>query len=186
MGIRMAEVYLRRLTRWQAEQQREAVADVYVTAYRGAAGAEYRDRKGFLRRFEQHVHHDGFDMAVADATGLVGCAYGYRLERDGAWWTDFPVEVTPETEELTASGRVFALTELMVLPAHRRRGVATRLGDLLLSRLPKDLVVAGLDRDRDAAGIRELLRTWGWKQLPAAGPGTETSGREVWARGPVR
>lgn len=30
----MAEVFLRRLTRWQAEQQREAVADLYVATYR--------------------------------------------------------------------------------------------------------------------------------------------------------
>ncbi|MEV3860755.1 GNAT family N-acetyltransferase [Streptomyces sp. NPDC050095] len=184
----MAEVYLRRLTRWQAEQQREAVADVYVTAYRGAAGAEYRDRTGFLRVFEQNVRHEGFDMAVADAIGLVGCAYGYRLERDGAWWSDFPVEVTPATEELTASGRVFALTELMVRPAYRRRGVATRLGELLLARLPQDLVVAGVDRDRTGAGagIAELLRAWGWKELPAAGPDAEASRLEVWARWPVR
>lgn len=45
----MAEVRLQRLTRCQAEQQRQAVAHVYVTAYRGAAGAELRDRTGFLR-----------------------------------------------------------------------------------------------------------------------------------------
>lgn len=84
-------------------------------------------------------------MTVADATGLVGCAYGYRPGPDGTWWADFPVEVTPQAEELTASGHVFALTALTVLPAHRRRGVATRLGDLLLSRHPEGLVVASLD-----------------------------------------
>ncbi|MEB8336862.1 GNAT family N-acetyltransferase [Streptomyces endophyticus] len=182
----MAEAYLRRFTRWQADQQREAVADVYMTAYRDAAGAEYRDRAGFLRRFEQHVRHDGFDMAVADASGLVGCAYGFRLEPDGAWWADFPVEAPPRTSELAASGRVFVLTEVMVQPAHRRHGVATRLGDLLLSRHAQDLVVAGVDLDRTTTGIRELLRAWGWKQLPVTGPGVGASGREAWARGPLR
>ncbi|MER5440143.1 hypothetical protein [Streptomyces sp. NPDC002790] len=182
----MDEVYLRRLTRWQAEQQREGIADVYVTAYRGAAGAEYRDRASFLGRFEQHVRHDGFDMTVADAPGLVGCAYGYRLERDGAWWADLPVEVTRQTEELAASGRVFALAELMVLSGHRRHGVATRLGDLLLSRHTQDLVVAGVGGNRRAAGVGQLLRAWGWKELPASGPGAGESGREVWARGPLR
>ncbi|MGD6744301.1 GNAT family N-acetyltransferase [Streptomyces sp. BH106] len=182
----MDEVYLRRLSRWQAEQQREEVADVYVAAYRAAAGSEYRDRTSFLRRFEQHVRHDGFDMVVADSPGVVGCAYGYRMERDGAWWADFPVEVTRQTEELTASGRVFVLTQLMVLPAHRHRGVATRLGDLLFSRHTQDLVVAGVDADRRAAGVGQLLRAWGWKALPASGPGAEESGREVWTRGPLR
>ncbi|MER5946599.1 hypothetical protein ABT127_11095 [Streptomyces sp. NPDC001904] len=187
----MAEVYLRRLTRWQAEQQRQDVADMYVTAYRGAAGAEYSDRGGFLRRFERNVGHDGFDMTVADASGLVGCGYGYRLDRDGAWWADYPVEVSPQTEELTASGRVFALTELMVLPGYRRQGVATRLGELLLSRHSHDLVVAGVDPDVASAGFRDLLRAWGWKELPVSRPGTTTGStdrerREVWARGPVQ
>ncbi len=186
MGVRMAEVYLRRLTRWQAEQQREAVADLYVTAYRGAAGAEFRDRTEFLHRFQQHMQHDGFDMAVADATGLVGCAYGYRLERDGAWWAGFPVEVTPRIEELTASGRVFALAELMVLPAHRRRGVATRMGELLLSRHPEDLVVAGLDPGTSTAGIGRLLSAWGWDGLRSTGTDPQEPDREVWVRRPVR
>lgn len=40
----MAEVFLRRLTRWQAEAQREAVADLYVEAYRGPSGEEFRER----------------------------------------------------------------------------------------------------------------------------------------------
>ncbi|MBC9714607.1 GNAT family N-acetyltransferase [Streptomyces sp. TRM66268-LWL] len=176
----MPEVYLRRLTRWQAEQQREAVADLYVTAYRGAAGDEFRDRTGFLQRFERHVQRDGFDMAVADASGLAGCVYGYLPKRDGRWWADYPVEVTPRAEELTASGRVFVLAELMVLPAHRRRGVATRLGELLLARHPSDLVVTGLAPERGTAAVREVLRTWGWKELPRTGDG---GGREVWARG---
>lgn len=182
----MAEVYLRRLTRWQAEQQRAVVADLYVTAYRTAAGAEYRDREEFLRLFAQQAQHDGFDMVVADAVGLVGCAYGHRLERDGAWWADFPVEVTPQTEELTASGRVFVLAELMVLPGYRRRRVATRLGELLLSRHPLDLVVAGVGPDRVEGGIRDLLRAWGWKELPASGPGAKASRSVVWAREPMR
>ncbi|MFE6776513.1 GNAT family N-acetyltransferase [Streptomyces sp. NPDC057702] len=39
----MAEVFLRRLTRWQAEQQREAVADLYVTAYREPPGVGTAD-----------------------------------------------------------------------------------------------------------------------------------------------
>ncbi|CAM5517084.1 GNAT family N-acetyltransferase OS=Streptomyces alboniger OX=132473 GN=CP975_18760 PE=4 SV=1 [Streptomyces alboniger] len=35
----MTEVFLRRLSRWQAEQQREAVAGLYVEAYREMAAA---------------------------------------------------------------------------------------------------------------------------------------------------
>ncbi|WP_192583527.1 GNAT family N-acetyltransferase [Streptomyces albicerus] len=181
----MAEVYLRRLSRWQAEQQRSAVADVYVTAYRGAAGAEYRDRQGFLSRFEQHVQRPGFDMVVADAGGLVGCAYGFRVDRTGEWWSGFGGELPTDIEELTASGRTFLLAELMVLPAHRRLGIATLLGKRLLSRLDADLVVAAVERPDDSGGddsggddgdsgprsaAEETLRAWGWSRLGVLDP----------------
>ncbi|MGW6011397.1 GNAT family N-acetyltransferase [Streptomyces sp. NPDC055210] len=192
----MAEVYLRRLSRWQAEQQRDAVADVYVGAYRGAAGAEHRDRQGFLHRLEQHVQHTGFDMMVADTAGTVGCAYGFRVPRTGEWWSDFQGELPTDIEELTASGRTFLLAELMVLPVHRRRGIATRLVERLLIRLDADLVVAatgratdhpsgnpsggpsggsgdGADGDGGSPGAAaEAFRAWGWSRFGVLGPHT--------------
>ncbi|MFD3378540.1 MULTISPECIES: hypothetical protein [unclassified Streptomyces] len=194
----MTEVYLRRLSRWQAEQQRAAVADVYVTAYRGAAGAEYRDRQGFLDRFEQHVQRTGFDMMVADAGGLAGCAYGFRVERTGEWWSDFRGELPTDIEELTASGRTFLIAELMVLPAHRRNGVATLLGERLLARLEADLVVAAVDLERPGSGeagdggsrpanaAQETVRAWGWSKLGLLAPHSPTAVREVWIRRPLR
>ncbi|MGW7264240.1 GNAT family N-acetyltransferase [Streptomyces sp. NPDC054842] len=185
----MTEVYLRRLSRWQAEQQRDAVADVHVTAYRGAAGAEYRDRQSYLRRFEQHVGQPDFDMVVADANGLAGCVYGFRVARTGDWWSDFRGDLPPDVEELTTSGRAFQLAELMVLPAHRRQGVATRLAERLLARLGSDLVVAsvnGPDANGHANVAARTLHSWGWSRLggpgrrarPDAGPvtGTATGG----------
>lgn len=165
----MAEVFLRRLSRWQAEQQREAVADVYVEAYEGEAGAEYRDRQGFLRLFENTVQRPDFDMVVADAGGLVGCLYGYRAARTGDWWEGFRGVLPPEVEERTASNRVFVLTELMVVPAYRGQGVSERLRTLLLVRHSRDLVVAVIKRDDDLG--REVLRSWGWTKLGEFGPG---------------
>ncbi|MGW7272236.1 GNAT family N-acetyltransferase [Streptomyces sp. NPDC054864] len=174
----MAEVFLRRLSRWQAEQQREAIADVYVEAYKGDAGAEYRDRQGFLRLFESTVQRPDFDMVVADAGGLVGCLYGYRAARTGDWWEGFRGVLPPEVEERTASGRVFVLSELMVVPAYRRQGVSERLRTLLLVRHAADLVVAVIKRDDDLG--REVLRSWGWTKLgefDPAGPGSSAPSR---------
>ncbi|MFG2651654.1 hypothetical protein [Streptomyces sp. NPDC048436] len=182
----MAEVFLRRLSRWQAEQQREAVADVYVEAYRGVAGAEYRDRQGFLRRFESIVQRPDFDMVVADAGGLVGCLYGYRAARTGDWWEGFRGILPAEIEERTASGRVFILTELMVVPAYRRLGVSDRLRTLLLMRHATDLVVAVIKRDDDLG--REVLRSWGWTKLgefDQAGTGSAGSVRQGESDAPV-
>jgi GNAT superfamily N-acetyltransferase len=195
----MAEAYLRRLSRWQAEQQRDSVADVHVTAYRGAAGGEYRDRQSFLIRFEQHVQRAGFDMVVADAGGLVGCAYGFRVDRTGEWWSGFRGGLPTEIEELTASGRAFLLAELMILPGHRRRGIATRLGERLLARLDPDLIVAAVDRAEDAGRVNtaaETLHAWGWSKLgellprtaahTGSGPVRETAAQDVWIRRPQR
>ncbi|MFG2498552.1 hypothetical protein ACGFSB_10115 [Streptomyces sp. NPDC048441] len=169
----MAEVFLRRLSRWQAEQQREAVADVYVEAYQGVSGAEYRDRQGFLRRFESEVQRPDFDMVVADAAGMVGCLYGYRAARTGDWWEGFRGILPPEVEERTASGRVFILTELMVVPAFRLQGVSDRLRTLLLVRHATDLVVAVIKPDDDLG--REVLRSWGWTKLGEFDPGGRES-----------
>ncbi|WP_190084070.1 hypothetical protein [Streptomyces longisporoflavus] len=159
----MAEVFLRRLSRWQAEQQREAIADVYVEAYEGVPGAEYRDRQGFLRNFENAVQRADFDMVVADAHGMIGCLYGYRAARTGDWWKGYRGVLPPEVEEGTAAGRVFMLTELMVVPAYRRQGVSERLRTLLLSRHATDLIVSVIKRDDDLG--REVLRSWGWTKL---------------------
>ncbi|MEU2732362.1 GNAT family N-acetyltransferase [Streptomyces griseoviridis] len=207
----MAEAYLRRLSRWQAEQQRDAVADVHMVAYQGATGDDHRDRRGFLDRFERQVQRTGFDMVVADGGSLVGAAYGFRLERGDDWWSGLRGGLPSEIEELTASGRAFLLAELMVRPAHRRTGVATRMTELLLARLRTDLMVAAVDRPDAPVRVNaaaETLHSWGWSKLGelpprpapgaadigahygtdvgtggAAGPG---SGREVWVRRPPR
>ncbi|MEU9184748.1 GNAT family N-acetyltransferase [Streptomyces sp. NPDC048484] len=207
----MAEVYLRRLSRWQAEQQRNAVADVYAGAYRGAAGPEHHDRQGFLLRLEQHVQHTGFDMVVADTAGTVGCAYGFRVPSTGEWGSDFRGELPDDVQELTASGRTFLLADLMVLPAHRRLGIATRLVERLLIRLDTDLVVATTERPGDGSGdsgpgsgpgnaASEAFRSWGWSRsgvstlgptsVPGAGSGAGAAAhavtQELWIRRPLR
>jgi len=207
----MAEVYLRRLSRWQAEQQRNSVADVYAGTYRGVAGAAHGDRQIFLRRLEQHVQHTGFDMVVADSGGTVGCAYGFRVPSSGEWCSGLRGALPTDVEELTASGRTFLLAELMVLPAHRRRGIATRMAEQLLIRLDADLVVAATDGSGGGPGnaAEETFRAWGWSMSragvsatgPAAGSGADalsgtggdTGGtgpsvtpRRMWIRRPLR
>ncbi|KUO15396.1 hypothetical protein AQJ91_41315 [Streptomyces dysideae] len=184
------------MSRWQADQQRDAVADLYAKTYRGAAGAEYHDRQAFLDRFEQDVQRPDFDMVVADAAGLVGCAYGFRIARTGAWWSGLRGELPEDIEELTASGRMFLLAELMVLPAHRRTGIATRLGERLLARLDADLIVAAVYRTGDETeddAAADVLHSWGWSKLGALDPraardssGPGPAARDVWIRRPLR
>ncbi|APY87208.1 hypothetical protein DCW30_10120 [Streptomyces alfalfae] len=173
----MGEVFLRRLSRWQAEQQREAVADLHAEAYGTPADAGGLDRQGFLRRFEHDVQQPDFDMVVADAGGLVGCLYGYRAARTGEWWEGFRGILPAGIQEQTASGRVFLLGELMVGPARRGSGIATRLRTLLMTRHTADVVVTVIRRGDDLG--REVLRAWDWTKLGEFDPG-----REGWLRPP--
>ncbi|MDF9813947.1 GNAT family N-acetyltransferase [Streptomyces sp. SPB162] len=158
----MTEVFLRRLSRWQAEAQREAFADLYVESYRGVQGEEFHSRQVFLRRFAEHVQHPGFDMTIAGDPGLVGFAYGFPPDRDGEWWQGFVGGVPQELEEHTASGQVFAVVELLVLPTHRRLGVAGRLQDMLLSR--SDAAVASVLVETPNVPALAAYREWGWSK----------------------
>lgn len=176
----MAEVFLRRLSRWQAEQQREAFADAYVESYRGTAGEEFGDRQGFLRRFEDHVQQPEFDMVVAEGTEPIGCAYGFRVHRSGTWWQDVREHIPTDLAELTASGQVFVMAGMMVLPSYRRRGTATRLQERLLERSTAARVVALVGAGNTAA--RAACRSWSWTNLGDVGPGSAAAGSQVWSR----
>lgn len=185
----MAEVFIRRLSRWQAEQQREDVADVYVEAYRRVQGEEFNDREAFLETFAEDVQRPGFDMVVGGKAGggPSAYAYGFLLDRDGEWWRGLRQDVPWDVEELTVSGQVFALAELMVLPQFRRSGVATRLVEQLLVRTEAALVTVRVDPANEAAV--GALRSWGWTRLgalsapvahiPTVGAGTAS---EIWSR----
>jgi ribosomal protein S18 acetylase RimI-like enzyme len=179
----MAGMFLRRLTRWPAEQQRESVADLYVEAYAGVAGEEFRDRQDFLRRFEGHVQQPDFEFAVAAAEEQVGCAYGFRVSRSGEWWRGLDQALSSHLEELTASGQVFALAEVMVLPSCRRRHVATRLVDHLLARSDAARTIALVTPEN--APARAAFRSWSWTGLGVSGVASDTPAPEVWSRLPT-
>ncbi|WP_051855492.1 hypothetical protein [Streptomyces sp. NRRL B-1347] len=192
----MAEVFLRRLSRWQAEQQREDVATVYTACHeqaryqeqgstrdvgRGPGQAPYRiggqERTEFLARFERHVQERDFDMVAADsAAGLVGCLYGYRAAPETPDFAALRDVLPPAATAAAAAGRLFLLVELMVLPEHRRRRVATRLRDLLLARHGTDVVVTTLAAAPGEESAHEVLRAWSCTRLGAFG----TPPREAW------
>ena len=160
-------VFLRRLSRWQAEQQRETFADLWVEAYRGVAGRMFQDRQEFLRRFADELSRPGFDMMIGgSASDTVACAYGFRADRNDGSWQRLDAGLLPGVEELTASGQVFAVAELMVLPAHRREGVATRMLEQLLTRADSALAIARVEGANEQAGV--AFRAWGWTPVERA------------------
>lgn len=174
----MVEVFTRRMSRWTAEQQREAVADLHVEAYRGAPGAPEPDRQEFLRRFEDDTRRPGFDLVVASERRMAGAGYGFLLDRADGWWRALAGEPPPQVAELIAVGQVFALAELMVLPHHRREGIATRLIDQLLLRSDATLVTTLVSPDATAA--HGALRAWGWTRIEQ--PGADPGALQPWSR----
>lgn len=120
------------------------------------------------------------DDEDADDDEPAGLAYGYPLHRDGSWWRGFVGVVPDEVEELTASGKVFAVAELMVLPEHRRRGIGGRLMERLLSASDAELAVVLLDPADTVA--RAVFRAWGWDGLGELRPDTGDSVVQVLTR----
>jgi GNAT superfamily N-acetyltransferase len=182
----MGQVFLRRLSRWQAEGEREELADLSVAAYEEPPGEEYAHRERFLAGLAEDVQRPGFDMVVADGEGAdddepAGLAYGYPLSRDGSWWQGFVGVLPNEVEALTASSKVFAIAELMVLPEDRRRGIGGRLQEKLLSVSDAELAVVGLGSSSNP-GARAAFRAWGWDRLGEIRPDTGGSVLQVLSR----
>jgi hypothetical protein len=176
----MADFFLRRLTRWQAEQQRGPFADMFVEAYEGAAGEEFRDRQDFLRRFEDDVQQPAFDMVVAEGPQPLGCAYGFRAHRSGGRWQGVGAGLPADLEELTASGQVFVIAEMMVPPRFRQAGVATRLQEHLLARSDAARAVALVAPGNTAA--EAAYRAWSWQDLGEVGGGSGSPRLRIWSR----
>lgn len=155
-------VRLRRLNRWQAENLREDLADLYVESSVTAPGEEFRGRQEFLRRLERDVQLPGFDMLVAEAEGLTGCVSGIPVPRDGSWWEGFDGPMPQNLEQLTASGHVFAILETLVHPHQYARGLARRLQERLLADHQASLGVTLVDQS--AGSVCAAFRDWGWQE----------------------
>ncbi|MCM2425108.1 GNAT family N-acetyltransferase [Streptomyces sp. RKAG337] len=145
------------------------MADLYVESSVTAPGQEYRSRERFLQRLTEDIRRPGFDMMVAEATvaaeapALVGCIFGYPVGRDGSWWQGLDGEFPQDIEQLTASGHVFAITEIVVHPHEQHRGLAGRLQERLLAEHQASLGVTRVDQTDDAG--QAAFRSWGWQDI---------------------
>ncbi|SDO02967.1 hypothetical protein SAMN04487981_1088 [Streptomyces sp. cf386] len=156
-------VRLRRLNRWQAETLREDLADLYVESSRAQAGQEYRGREAFLRRLTGDIRRAGFALLIAEDSAFAGCAYGFPVPREGTWWRGFDGTLPQSVEQLTASGHVFAITEIVVHPHTDDQDLARRLQQRLLADHHASLGATLVDQ-ADAPACDALL-SWGWQDI---------------------
>ncbi|MER7166184.1 GNAT family N-acetyltransferase [Micromonospora sp. NPDC000207] len=115
------------------------------------------------------MQRDGWDLVTATVDGeLVGYIYGFPLPAGTGWWTGIhepvPVGFTDEDGK-----RTFAISELMVAPDRRRRGIAKTLHDELLRGRREER--ATLLADPDNAPAQAAYRSWGWRTVTSLRPG---------------
>jgi hypothetical protein len=159
----METVRLRRLNRWQAEGLREDLADLYVESSRAETGEEYRGREAFLRRLTGDIRRPGFALLIAEDTAFAGCAFGFPVRREGTWWRGFDGTLPQSIEQLTVSGHVFAITEIVVHPHVQNQDLARRLQQRLLADQHASLGATLVDQ-ADSASLADFL-FWGWQDI---------------------
>ncbi|MFC8779943.1 STAS domain-containing protein [Streptomyces nigra] len=156
-------IRLRRLTRWQAEDMREDIADLAAESVAGTAGEAYHDRGDFLHRLAVTAHRPGFALLVAETTVLVGCAFGFPVGSDSSCGRQGGGTLQEIIQRLTSCARFVVLTQVVARPHAQHRDIAHRLQQRLLTDLHSSLAVTLLHpADR---GTRAAFSSWGWQNM---------------------
>ena len=151
-------IRLRRLTRRQAEDMREDIADLVAESVAGTVGEKYHDRGDFLHRLAVTAHRPGFALLVAETTVLVGCTFGFPAGSDGRQGGGTLQEII---QRLTSRARFVVLTQVVAHPHAQHRDIAHRLQQRLLTDLHSSLGVTLLHPADQAA--QAAFSSWGWQ-----------------------
>ncbi|MEU7056726.1 STAS domain-containing protein [Streptomyces sp. NPDC046197] len=156
-------IRLRRLTRWQAEDVREDIAELAAESVAGTPGKAYHDRGDFLRRLAVSAHRPGFALLVAETTVLVGCAFGFPVGPDSSGRRGFDRTLQEIIQRLTSRARFVVLTQVVAHPHAQHRDIARRLQRRLLTDLHSCLGVALLHPANQTG--QAAFSSWGWQNL---------------------
>ncbi|GAA2225151.1 hypothetical protein GCM10010360_53200 [Streptomyces nogalater] len=156
-------IRLRRLTRLQAEDMREDIADLAAESVAGTAGEAYHDRGDFLYRLAVTAHRPGFALLVAETTVLVGCAFGFPVGSDSSDGRQGGGTLQEVIQRLTPCARFVVLTQVVAHPHAQHRDIGRRLQQRLLTDLRSSLGVTLL-HPADQAG-QAAFSSWGWQNM---------------------
>lgn len=144
-------------------QQRDALLNVYREVYADKLNNPFFTVERFWDRLEAYAARDGFSLITGHMKDeLVGYTLGYTLPPGARWWQGFRGDVDPKMLEEDGR-RTFAVNELMVLSARRRRGYAHTLHDVLLADRPEERATLLVRPDNIPA--RTAYLKWGWYVL---------------------
>lgn len=145
-----------------ARDIRALLLDIHEEAY-ADDDDQFHSRERFAEFVDMWSGKDTWSCVMAFEDGEpVGYAYGAQFS-PGRWWrgSDTPESVTGET-------RVFALSELMVVPKWRKTGTAARLHEALLNHQDTDVVSLLVDTAHPK--VKALYESWGYQQVDTTKP----------------
>lgn len=139
---------------------------VYLDAH--ADDGPFYTEERYRRQLAGHMPAPGWSgITASTGAALVGYAYGFPLQPSTRWWQGL---TTPVPDGFTSEDgrRTFALSELLVRPAWRRRHVAKALHDQLLGARPEQR--ATLLARPDNAPAQAAYANWGWQKVARLHP----------------
>jgi ribosomal protein S18 acetylase RimI-like enzyme len=147
---------------------RDPLLAVYAEVYSDQLADSFYTPARYWDRLESYARWPGFSL-VTGCLGekLIGYTLGYTLPEGSAWWRGFNGDATTPT--LVEDGkRTFAITQLMVVSAWRRRGYAGQLHDALLASRPEERATLLVKPDNVPA--RSAYMSWGWQPFGKVQP----------------
>ncbi|GAA2188723.1 GNAT family N-acetyltransferase [Micromonospora lupini] len=155
----------------EAKEILDQLVDLYLKVYAG--GGEFYSEDRYRRQLDLHMQRVGWELVTATVEGaLIGYIYGFPLPPQTRWWEGIhePVPLGFTEENGT---RTFALSELLVHPSWRRRGIAAALHDELVTARgePRTTLLARPDN----AAAQAAYRSWGWAKVTRLRPNWENA-----------
>lgn len=144
-------------------EERDTLLAVYAEVYAEQLYDPFFSLPRYWERLQAYSERRGFALVSGSIEGeLVGYALGYTLLSGSGWWSGLRSSADPD-EVYETGDRTFALNEIMVREAFRRRGYARMLHDALLGNRKEQratlLVLPGNEPARTA------YVSWGWRKL---------------------
>ncbi|MFJ9429402.1 GNAT family N-acetyltransferase [Streptomyces sp. NPDC101490] len=145
-----------------ARDIRSLLLDIHDEAYFDE-DAEFHSRERFAEFVDRWSSSETWSCVIGyEETEPAGYAYGAAFS-PGGWWrgSETPASVNDDT-------KVFALSELMVLPKRRRTGASEVLHRALVEHQGVDVVTLFVDTAHPR--VKSLYESWGYVQVDESKP----------------
>ncbi|MCG0069249.1 GNAT family N-acetyltransferase [Streptomyces tricolor] len=168
----MAEITYERHDGPEGARRLDAFLPAYAEVYAEPPYCEGpQDVTEFIEHFQVHTRRPGFRLVLArDEDEVVGFAYGYHLAPDTRWWKNLQDAELPEEFTREDGRRTFAVIELAVRQAWRRRGIAAALHARLLDGLDVERVTLTVRPEPEAGPARAAYAAWGYRKAGVSRP----------------